>query len=607
MIAFRITFPLWRALAIGTWLIASPPALRAEDAPHRHAIAMHGEPALPPDFQHLPHANPDAPKGGAFRVGIFGSFDALNTMSVKGNAPRAMVPYIVQPLMMRSEDEPFTLYGLLAKSVAVPEDRRFVEFRIDERARFSDGKPVTAKDVLFSWNLFTTRGRPNYRTNALKIEQVALRDPMTIRFTFKNADDRELPLIIAMMPVLPEHATDPEKFESMGFNAFVGSGPYLLESVDPGTRVTLRRREDYWARDLPVHRGLYNFNTITLEFFRDSNTMFEAFKTGLLDFREESDPAKWRHGYGIAAVEDGRVLRETIPVRAPKGMTGFIFNSRRPIFADPRVREAMFSLFDFEWLNAKLFAGVYRRTGSYFDESELSFRGHVVDARERAILLDAESALPAAIHDGSWAPPRTDGSGRDRVVMRRAIALLGEAGFALRDGVMTNQKSGEKLSFEILVTTREKERIALAFADSLKQVGIFPSIRLADPSQYWARLRRFDFDTVIEGYPVGASPGQEQANRWSSRAADAEGSFNRAGVRSPAVDRAIEALLAARTREDFVAATRALDRLLIAGHYVLPLYHLPDRWFARWRYLNRPARLPAYDLVFDSFWLTPNR
>ena len=588
-------------------LIAAPARGAGPEAPHRHAIAMHGEPALPAGFSHLPYVNPDAPKGGALRLGIAGSFDSLNTMSVKGNAPTAMVPYVVQPLMMRSADEPFTLYGLVAESIATPEDRGFVEFRINPAARFSDGKSVTAKDVLFSWNLFTTRGRPNYRTNAQKVAKVELPDAMTIRFTFHTAGDQELPLILAMMPVLAEHATDPEKFETMGFTPFLGSGPYRIEAVEPGARVQLRRRADYWAASLPVHRGLYNFETITLEFFRDSNTLFEAFKTGLLDLRIEIDPTKWREGYNFAPVEDGRVIKEAIPIKAPKGMTGFIFNTRKPTFEDRRVREGLFHLFDFEWLNKNLFADVYRRTGSFFDESELSFRTGPADEREAKILGPALAALPTAIRDGSWRPPVTDGSGRDRKVMKRAIELFAEAGYGIRDGRMVKIASGEAFSFEIMVTTREKERIALAFADTLKQVGIFPVIRLVDSSQYWSRVRQFQFDMIVEGYVVGPSPGQEQTNRWSSRAAEVPGTLNWAGVKSPDIDRALNALLAARSREDFVSAVRALDRLLVAGHYVLPLYHLSDRWVARWRHIGRPERLAAYDFLHDSFWLTPNR
>ena len=582
-------------------------AARAVDAPHRHGIAMHGEPALPAGFPALPYVNPDAPKGGGLRLGIAGLFDSLNTMSVKGNAPTAMVPYVVQPLMMRSADEPFTLYGLVAETIAVPEDRSFVEFRINPLARFSDGKPVSAKDVLFSWNLFTTRGRPNYRTNATKVAKVELSDAMTIRFTFHTAGDQELPLILGMMPVLAEHATDPEKFETMGFTPFLGSGPYKIESVDPGARVTLKRRTDYWAASQPIHRGLYNFETITLEFFRDSNTLFEAFKTGLLDLRIEIDPTKWREGYGIPAVEDGRIIRESVPIKAPKGMSGFVFNTRRAAFSDARVREGLFHLFDFEWLNKNLFADVYRRTGSFFDESELSFRSGPADAREAKILGSAFDALPAAIRDGSWRPPVTDGSGRDRKVMKRAIDLFAGAGYGIRDGRMVKLASGEPLTFEIMVTSREKERIALAFADGLKQVGIFPVIRLVDSSQYWARVRQFQFDMIVEGYVVGPSPGQEQTNRWSSRAAEVPGTLNWAGVRSPAIDSALAALLAARSREDFVASVRALDRLLVAGHYVLPLYHLSERWVARWRHIGRPERLAAYDFLHDSFWLTPNR
>jgi peptide/nickel transport system substrate-binding protein len=597
------------ALRAGLLLLVSalPAPLRSEEAPHRHAIAMHGAPALPAGFTHLPYANPEAPKGGALRLGVSGSFDSLNTMAVKGNAPAAMVPYIVQPLMMRSADEPFTLYGLVAQTIATPEDRSYVEFRLDPAARFSDGRPVLAADVAFSWNLFITRGRPNYRANAAKVAAVEIRDPTTIRFTFKTAGDQELPLILAMMPVLAAHATDPEKFEAMGFNAFLGSGPYRLESVEPGTRIVLRRREDYWARDLPVHRGLYNVDTISFDFFRDSNTLFEAFKTGLLDLRIETDPTKWREGYAIAAVEDGRILREAIPVKTPKGMSGFVFNTRRAVFSDIRIREGLFSLFDFEWLNRNLFADIYRRTGSFFDESDLSFRAGPADAREAQILGEALETLPPAIRDGTWRPPVTNGSGRDRAVIRRAIALFGAAGYGIRDGRMVSLKTGEPFTFELLVTSREKERIALAFADGLKQAGIFPVIRLVDSSQYWARIRQFEFDMIIESYAVSPSPGQEQANRWSSRAASQPGTLNWAGVRSPAIDRTIDALLAARSREDFIAAVRALDRLLIAGHYVLPLYHLPDRWVARWRHLARPERLAAYDFLPDSFWLTPNR
>ncbi len=607
---FRLT-RLGAALIALTLTVAPLQATEAP-APHRHAIAMHGEPALPAGFAHLPYVNPDAPKGGALRLGLAGSFDSLNTMSVKGNAPQAMVPYVVQPLMMRSADEPFTLYGLVAETIAVPEDRGYVEFRINPRARFSDGRPVSAKDVLFSWNLFTTRGRPNYRENARKVARVELGEPgpsgpMTIRFTFHSAGDQELPLILGMMPVLAEHATDGEKFETMGFTPFLGSGPYLIDAVDPGARVSLKRRADYWAANLPVHRGLYNFDTITLDFFRDSNTLFEAFKTGLIDLRTEIDPTKWREGYAIAAVEDGRIVKESIPIKVPKGMSGFVFNTRRAVFSDLKVREGLFSLFDFEWLNKNLFADVYRRTASFFDESELSFRAGPVDTRESAILGEALASLPASIRDGSWRPPVTDASGRDRAVMRQAVARFSEAGYAIRDGRMVKLATGEPFTFEIMVTTREKERIALAFADGLKQVGIFPVIRLVDSSQYWSRVRQFQFDMIVEGYVVGASPGQEQSNRWSSRAAEVPGTLNWAGVRSPAIDRALGALLAARSREDFVAAVRALDRLLVAGHYVLPLYHLPDRWVARWRHIARPERLAAYDFLHDSFWLTPNR
>jgi peptide/nickel transport system substrate-binding protein len=586
--------------------IGVPPILHAREALHRHAIAMHGEPALPADYRHFPYVNPEAPKGGILRLGVAGSFDTLNAMTVRGNAPPVQVPYIVQPLMTRSFDEPFTLYGVLAESVAVPEDRSFVEFRLNPLARFADGMPVTARDVIFSWNLFTTRGRPNYRNNARKVAAVEARDERTIRFVFRAGDDRELPLIIGLMPVLAAHATDPERFETMGFTPFLGSGPYRLEALDAGTSITLRRRADYWGADLPAHRGLYNVDVLRFEYFRDANTMFEAFKTGLVDFRQETDPTKWQTGYNVPAVQDGRITRESFPLQVPKGMSGFIMNTRRAPFGDIRVREAMLHLFDFEWLNTNLFANVYRRTASFFDESELSFRNQPLSPREVALVGPELEALRPDFRDGSWKPPVSDGSGRDRRVMRRAVDLLREAGFAVKDGTMQNA-AGQPFTFEILCTTREKERIALAFADTLKQVGIRPTIRLVDSSQYWARLRDRLFDMIIEGYVVGASPGQEQSNRWSIAAADAPGSLNWAGVKSPAVDRAIAALLGARSREDFVAGVRALDRLLVSGFYVLPLYHLSERWLARWRHIGRPERWPTFDFTVDIFWSSANR
>ena len=393
---------------------------------------------------------------------------------------------------------------MLAQTVATPPDRRYVEFRLNPDAKFSDGKPVLAKDVLFSWTLFTTKGRPNYRRNAEKVESVTTSDERTIRFTFKNSGDLELPLIIRT-DAGARRTRDPTRENSRiwALRPFSALAPIGSRASSREPSIKLTRRPDYWGANLPAHRGSYNFDTIGFEFFRDSNTMFEAFKTGLIDFRAEADPTKWQTGYDVPAVRDGRILRESVPVNAPKGMSGFVFNTRRPPFSDIRVREAMFSLFDFEWLNANLFSNVYRRTGSFFDESELSFFGHAMAPREVELAGNTLETLPAAIKDGTWRPPLTDGSGRDRKIMRRATELLAEAGHVIRDGTMVDRASGVPFSFEIMVTTREKERIALAFADSLKQVGIRPVIRLVDSSQYWARLRDKQFGVILEGYVVG--------------------------------------------------------------------------------------------------------
>jgi len=594
-----------RAMLAGLLALACAalPALAEDAAPTpRHAIAMYGEPALPAGFAHLPYANPAAPRGGRLNLGYQGSFDSLNPYAVRGNAPPALSPYVVQPLMFRSQDEPFTLYPLLAQSITTPGDRSWVSFQLDARARFSDGRPVTAADVLFSWDLLKRKGRPYHRGYYGKVVKAEAPDAQTVRFEFGPGADYELPLILALMPVLAKHATDPEKFEMMGFTPLVGSGPYLFADVEPGTRFTLRKRADFWGAELPTLKGFYNFDEIRFEYFRDSNTFLEAFRTGVYDYRVELDPTRWATGYASPALREGRYVQEGYTFQSPRPVSGFMLNARRWPTSDQRVREALGQLFDFEWLNHNLFRGLYRRTAGYFAESALSSVGHPADEREKALLAPFSALIPAAVLDGSWRPPRTDGSGRDRSVMGKAVEGLRKAGFGLRDGTMVDLASGRPLSFDIMVDSRDKERVALAFADTLKLIGIRPRIRLVDTSQYWARLRAFDYDVIIETYGATASPGNEQENRWSSAAAKREASLNYPGVASPAVDAMIRAMLAARDKDDYIAAVRALDRALIAGSYVIPLYFAPERWVARWTRIARPDRLPAFEFTPDVWW-----
>lgn len=562
---------------------------------------MYGEPDLPVDFTHLPYTNPRAQKGGRLTIGQQGTFDSLNMLAVGKNSPPVLIPYVVQSLMFRSLDEPFTLYPLLAESILTPPDRSFAEFRLDARARFSDGKPVTAEDVIFSWDLLKRRSHPFRRGYYGKVRLAEAKDARTVRFTFGENADYELPLILGIMPVLAKHATDPEKFDQMGFTPLLGSGPYLVSEVEAGKHIVLKKSPGFWAADIPTMRGYFNADEVRFEYFRDGNTFTEAFRTGVYDYRVELDPTRWTTAYDVPAFREGRFVKEGYRALSPRPTSGFVMNTRRPQFADLGVRRAMLGLFDFEWLNAKLFRGLYQRTAGYFAESELSAFARPADARERALLAPFAGEIAPDVLEGTWRPPVSDGSGRDRKVMGAAARALAAAGYKVRDGVMTTP-DGAPFTFDIIVNTRDKERIALAFADTLRLVGMQPRIRLIDDIQYWRRLKSFDYDMIIETYASSASPGNEQENRWSSGAAGREASLNYAGARSPAVDATIRALLAARTREDYVAAVRAFDRALISGAYMIPLYHAPERWIARWTRLARPERWPKYDFTPDIWW-----
>lgn len=579
--------------------------LRAQPQLHDHAIAMHGEPALRKGFSHLPYADPNAPKGGRIVFALQGTFDSLNPLVVIGVAPDAVPRFVQQSLLYRSADEPFTAYGLLAARVELNDERTRLAFEIDERARFSDGRPVTADDVVFTYEMLKTKGKPFHRSSLGRVTRAQAVSLRRVEFDLGDGSNRELPLVIGAMPIFARHAANAETFGETSFKPALGSGPYLVSEVRPGESLTLKRRKDFWAEDLPVMRGLFNADEIRYDFYRDSNALFEAFKAGLYDVRFEGDPTRWSTGYDVPAVRDGRIVRESFRLQAPKGMTGLVFNTRKPLFADVRVREALGLMFDFEWVNRNLFNGVYRRAGSFFSDSELSALGVPADDREKALL----AAFPGSVRDdmlaGRWSPPATDGSGRDRETARRALALLDSAGYALQDGVLRHTASGEPFAFEMMVTSRPQERLALNYAASLARLGIAANVRLIDDVQYWRRLSAFDFDMIQWTWSATASPGNEQIGRWGSANAQRKGALNYAGVASPAVDAALQALLAARAREDYVAAVRALDRLLLSGFYVVPLYYLPDTWFAHNRDVVFPARKPAYFLATEALARMP--
>jgi len=571
----------------------------------RHAIAMHGEPALAADFDHLPYADPSAPKGGRLRLAFQGTFDSLNPFNLKaGSTAQGLNTNVFETLMARSFDEPFTLYGLIAQTIETDDARSYVIFRLDPRAKFSDGQPITSADVAFTFDLLKRKGRPQQRAAYSQIHGIETPDALTVRYDLQGLDDREMPLILALMPVLPRHAVDPASFDETSLAIPVGSGPYRITDVKPGEQLILRRNPDYWAKDLPIRRGLFNFDEIEITYYRDANSQFEAFRAGLLDFREETNPARWTTGYDFPAMRDKRDIRAALPVGGPKGMEGFVFNLRHKIFDDVRVREALGLVFDFEWINANLYDGLYTRSKSFFDASDLASTGRPASAAERALLAPYPGAVRDDILEGRWQPPKTDGSGLDRIWPRRAIAELAEAGFHLEDGKLI--KDGAPLAFEIMVKDRNQERLALNYADSLRRIGVDVRVKLVDEVQYQRRRQKFAFDMMIGSWIASASPGNEQRSRWGSASADQEASFNLAGVKSPAVDAMITALLAAKTYEDFVTAVRAYDRVLLSGFYIVPLFYASDQWIAASAALKHPAQLPRdgapVSATLDTWW-----
>ncbi|MDX2263864.1 MAG: extracellular solute-binding protein [Hyphomicrobiales bacterium] len=541
----------------------------------RHGVAMHGEPKHGPDFAMREYVNPQAPKGGAIVFARQGSFDNLNPFIPKGEAVSGVRDYVFESLMARAQDEPFSLYGLLAESIETPDDRSSATFVLRAEARFSDGKPVTPEDVIFSHALLREQGRPNHREYYSKVSAVERVGERGVKFTF-NAADWEMPLIMGLMPVLPRHLFSAETFGETTLSPLVGSGPYRIAKVDPGKAIVYERDKTYWGRDLPINRGLYNFDEIRYDYYRDSSTMFEAFKRGLFHVNAEQDPSRWAKDYDFPAVRDGRVRLATFETRTPAPMTALVFNTRRPIFADIRVREALSGLLDHDWINKNLYFGLLRRTESFFDGSHL--------------------AAPPEARPPSWP------TGDERAALRRALALLKEAGYENRGGRLVNAATGEPFAFEMLAVTREQERLFLTYKSALERAGVSVAIRQIDSAQMQRRRQQFDFDMIQNTWASSLSPGNEQSFRWSSAAADAEGSFNYAGVKDRAVDAAIAAMLAAREAEPFAAAVRKLDEALLRGRYVIPLFHAPSQWIAHWAHLKHPPQPTLSGARIDAWW-----
>lgn len=586
-----------RLLAGGAALLLG---FTAQAAP-KHALTLYDEaPKYPANFQHFDYVNPDAPKGGTLRQAGFGGFDSLNPFINKGVAADD-IGMIYDTLTRHSLDEPFTEYGLLAEKMEKAPDNSWVRFYLRREARFHDGQPVTAEDVKFTFDTLMSKGAPMYRGYYADVERVEVESSQRVRFVFKHAGNRELPLILGQLPVLPKHWWETRDFTRGNLEVPLGSGPYRVADVQAGRSIRYQRVEDWWGKDLPVNRGFYNFDNLVTDYYRDNTVALEALKAGQFDYWLETSAKNWATAYNTSAVANGQLIKEEIQNHNPTGMQGFIFNTRRPAFQDARVREALSLLFDFEWANKKLFNGAYTRTHSYFDNSELASSGLPGDD-ELKLLEPLRAQVPPQVFDQAFSVPQTDGSGIIREQQRRAYQLLQQAGWRV-DGDRMLDANGQPVSIEFLLAQTEFERVLLPFKRNLADLGMELVIRRVDVSQYINRLRSRDFDLIVSGFPQSNSPGNEQREYWHSSSADNPGSRNFIGLKDPAVDQLVEGLIKADSRQELIAHTRALDRVLLWGHYVIPNWHIKTWRVAYWNRFAHPKVTPQYDIGLHTWWV----
>ena len=579
-------------LALGSSLQAAP----------QHAITLYGEPPkYPANFQHFDYVNPQAPKGGVLRQAGFGSFDSLNPFINKGVAADD-IGLIYETLTRHSLDEPFTEYGLLANKIERAPDNSWVRFYLHPKARFNDGKPVTADDVVFSFETLMRDGAPQYKSYYADVSKVIAESQSRVRFDFKHKGNRELPLILGQLPVLPKHWWAGREFNTGNLDIPLGSGPYKVADVQAGRSIRFERVADWWGKDLPVNRGFYNFDKLVTDYYRDNTVALEAFKAHQFDFWLETSAKNWATAYDTPAVSEGKLRKEELLNSNPTGMQGFVFNTRRPNLQDPRVREALSLLFDFEWANKQLFNGAYTRTDSYFENSEMSARG-LPSADELKILEPLRGSIPEQVFNQPFTLPVTDGSGIIRDQQRRAYDLLIEAGWKIEGDRMLDTE-GKPVKIEFLLAQTEFERVLLPYKRNLNDLGIELEIRRVDISQYINRLRSRDFDMLVSGFGQSNSPGNEQREYWHSSSADNPGSRNLIGLRDPAIDTLVDGLIKADSRESLITHARALDRVLLAGHYVVPNWYINTWRLAYWNSIEHPAVTPLYDYALMTWWST---
>ena len=583
-------------------VLGSIPA-RAQAPKPAHGIAMHGTPKYRPDFKHFDYVNPNAPKGGEMRLSALRTFNSFNPYTLKGD-PVAGINRVFESLMIGSEDEAFSEYGLLAESIQTPEDRSWVAFTLRKEARWHDGKPVTVEDVIWSLTTLRTKGQPFYRFYYRDVVKAEKTGPRSVKFTFKDTTNRELPLILGQLPVLPKHYWANRDFEKTLLEAPVGSGPYRIKSFEAGRSVTYERVKDYWGANLPVNKGKNNPDIIRYDYYRDATVALEAFKSGDYDFRLENTSRVWATGYDSPSFRRGLYKTEEIRHENSTGMQGFVFNTRKELFKDPRVRQALSFGFDFEWTNKNLFYSQYSRTSSFFSNSELASSG-LPTGKELEILNKYKGRIPDDVFAKSFQPPTTDGTGRLRPNLRQGRKLLQEAGWFIKDFKLVNAKTGKHFAFEILLISPAFERVVLPFKRNLKRLGIDVSVRTVDTAQYRKRTDDYDFDMLVSGWGQSLSPGNEQQSYWGSAAGKRTGSRNLTGINSPVIDEMIEAIIAAPDRGALVTATRALDRVLLWGHYVIPHWHIRIFRIAFWDKFGRAKITPKYGLGLDGWWVDP--
>ena len=605
MIALPRRSALLGCAALAT-VIGARRVLGQSDDVAQHGIAMHGDVRYPRDFTHFDYTRPDAPKGGRITLAAIGTtFDSTNPFILRGVAA-AGIALLYDTLTEQSADEPFTEYGRLARSIGTSRRRDFVEFQLRSEARWHDGEPVSVDDVIWTFNTLKERGSPFYRAYYANVQKAVRVTARTVRFEFDGSRNNELPLILGQLPILPKHFWEARDFEQPTLEQPLGSGPYRILAVDPGRSITYARVPDYWGRDIPVNKGRYNFDQIRFDYYRDANVALEAFKAGLYDWRVENSAKNWATGYTGPAVEKGQIKLEEFPREGAGGMQAYVFNLRRPIFADARVRRAIGYAFDFEWSNKNLFYGQYVRTTSYFANTEMTATGEP-SAEELAILEPFRDRLPDEVFGPPVRPPVTDGSGNNRDQLRDALQLFKEAGWEIRDRKLTRVEDGQAMRFEILLDSPLFERITGPFIKNLERLGIDARMRTVDTAQYQTRRDSFDYDMIVDVFAQSASPGNEQRDYWSSAAADEEGSRNTIGLKDPVVDALVERIIQAETRADLVNACKALDRVLLAGSYVVPHWYSNVTRIARWDFFGHPDTIPRFGVDQFAWWIDSER